>query len=59
MEFKEVFKGIDSLYVSFKGTLKEGVKERLEEKKKLAQSEDEKEQASARMILNDHCFGGF
>jgi hypothetical protein len=56
MEFKEVFKGIDSLYVSFKGTLKEGVKERLEEKKKLAQSEDEKEQASARMMLDDHCF---
>ena len=56
MEFKEVLKGIDSLYVSFKGTLKEGVKERLEEKKKLAQSEDEKEQASARMILDDHCF---
>ncbi len=56
MEFKEVFKGIDSLYVSFKGTLKEGVKERLEKKKKLAQSEDEKEQASARMMLDDHCF---
>jgi hypothetical protein len=56
MEYKEVFKGVDSLYVSYKGTLKEGLKERLEEKKKLAQSEDEKEQALARMILDDHCF---
>lgn len=56
MEFKEVFKGIDSLYVSFKGTLKEGLKERLEEKKKFAQSEDEKEQALAVMTIDDHCF---
>jgi len=56
MEFKEVFKGIDSLYVSFKGTLKEGLKERMEEKKKLAQSEDEKEQALAVMTIDDHCF---
>ncbi len=56
MEFKEVFKGIDSLYVSYKGTLKEGMKEQLEEKKKLAQSDDEKEQSSARMIIDDHCF---
>ncbi|MBI2472800.1 MAG: hypothetical protein HYV59_16410 [Planctomycetes bacterium] len=56
MEFKEVFKGIDSLYVSYKGTLKEGIKEHLGEKKKLAQSEDEKEQASARMTIDDHCF---
>lgn len=56
MEFKEVFKGIDSLYVSYKGTLKEGIKEHLEEKKKLAQSEDEKEQASARITIDDHCF---
>ncbi len=34
MEFKKVFKGIDSLYVSYKGTLKEGLKERREEKKR-------------------------
>ncbi|BBO18500.1 conserved hypothetical protein [Candidatus Brocadia pituitae] len=56
MEFKEVLKGIDSLYVSYKGTLKEGLKERLEEKKKLAQSEDAKEQALAVMTIDDHCF---
>ncbi len=56
MEFKEVFKGIDGLYVSFKGTLKEGLKEQLEEKKKLAQSEDEREQALAVMTIDDHCF---
>ena len=56
MVFKEVFKGIDSLYVSYKGTLKEGIKEQLEEKKKLAQSENEKEQALARMAIDNHYF---
>lgn len=56
MEFKEVFKGIDSLYVSFVGTLTEGVKEQLEVKKALAQSDNEKEQALARMAIDDHCF---
>ena len=45
MEFKEVFKGIDSLYVSYRGLLKERLKEYLEEKKELAQSDDEIEQA--------------
>lgn len=35
MEFRELFKGIDSMYVSFKGTLKEGLKEFLDEKKDL------------------------
>lgn len=56
MEFKELFKGIDSQYVSFKGTLKEGVKELLEEKKTLAQSDDEKKQALATMDIEDHHF---
>ncbi|MDN3512524.1 MAG: hypothetical protein NG784_14645 [Candidatus Jettenia sp.] len=56
MELKELFKGIDSLYVSYKGTPKEGLQEHLEEKKKLAQSEQEKEQALARIITHDHCF---
>ncbi|NUO09811.1 MAG: hypothetical protein HUU08_14230 [Candidatus Brocadia sp.] len=56
MEFKEVFKGIDSLYVSYEGNLRNGIKEQLEEKKKQAQSEDEKEQSLARMTLEDHRF---
>ncbi len=56
MEFREVFKGIDSLYVSFKGTLKEGLKEFFEEKKKLAQSDNEKEQVLAMMTLEKHDF---
>jgi len=56
MEFKELFKGIDSLYVSFKGTLKEGLSEFLREKKTLAQSDDEKKQALATMDIEDHHF---
>ncbi|MFO0793580.1 MAG: hypothetical protein U0586_05900 [Candidatus Brocadiaceae bacterium] len=56
MEFKEVFKGIDSLYVSYRGTLKEGLLELLEEKKKLAQSDGEKERALATMDIEDHHF---
>jgi hypothetical protein len=56
MVFKEVFKGIDSLYVSYKGALKEGLIEHLEEKKKLAQSDDEVEQALSRMVIGYHLF---
>ena len=56
MEFKELFKGIDSLYVSYKGTLKEGLLELLEGKKTLARSDSEKEQALATMDIEDHCF---
>ena len=56
MEFKELFKGIDSLYVSYRGTLKKGFKEFLDEKKQLAQSESEKEQALAVMDIDDHHF---
>lgn len=56
MDFTELNKGIDSLYVSFKGILKEDVKVLLEEKKLQAQSTDEKEQAMAKMIIEDHCF---
>lgn len=56
MEFKELFKGIDSLYVSFKGTLKEGLSEFLRGKKTLAQSDDEKKQALATMPIEDHSF---
>jgi len=56
MEFKAVFKGIDSLYVSYRGLLKEGLKEYLEEKKELAQSDEENEQAMARMTIEGHNF---
>ncbi|MDO8141426.1 MAG: hypothetical protein Q6358_07990 [Candidatus Brocadiales bacterium] len=56
MEFKELFKGIDSLYVSYKGILKEGLKELLEEKKKLAQSDSEREQALAVITIEQHNF---
>ncbi len=31
--FKKVFKGVDSLYISFRGSLREGLGEYLEEKK--------------------------
>ena len=56
MEFKNIFKGLDSLYVSFNGTLKEGLTEFLNEKKTLAQSDDEKKQALATMDIEDHHF---
>lgn len=56
MAFKEVFKGIDSLYLSYRGQLKEGLKEYLEVKKELAQSDDECEQAMARMTIEGHNF---
>lgn len=56
MQFKELLKGIDSLYVSYTGTLKESIAVDLLEKKALAQSENEKEQALAKLTINDHCF---
>src|SRR4030065_1288019 len=55
MKFKEIYKNIDSLYISFKGTLKEGLRETLEERKTFAQSDDEKEQAMAVWLVDDHC----
>ncbi len=54
--FKKVFKGVDSLYMSYRGLLKEGVKECLEEKKELAQSDDETDQALSRVVIYDHLF---
>ncbi len=54
--FKKVFKGVDSLYISFRGSLREGLGEYLEEKKKLAQSDDEVDQAMSRMVIGDHFF---
>lgn len=56
MKFKEIYKNIDSLYISFKGTLKEGIRETLEQKKGFAQSDDEKMQALATLIIDEHCF---
>ena len=56
MEFKEVHKGIDSLYLSFKGKVKDEVLEELEAKKLLAQSEDEAEKSKAVMAINGHYF---
>jgi hypothetical protein len=56
MEFKAVHKGIDSLYMSFWGILKPGLKEELETKKKLAQSEDLKEQSEAIKKIGEHFF---
>lgn len=54
--FKKVFKGVDSLYISYRGELKEGLKEFLEEKKELAQSDDETDQAMSRVAIYDHLF---
>lgn len=56
MIFKELYKGIDSLYLSFRGTFKDGLIEQLEIKKTLARSDDEKEQALSTIAIDDHCF---
>lgn len=56
MIFKELYKGIDSLYFSYRGDVKMGLFKQLEEKKQLARSEDEKEQALAIMTVKDHHF---
>lgn len=56
MTFIELNNGIDSLYVSFKGILKDDIKTQLEKKKLQAQSGDERERALAKMIVEDHCF---
>ncbi len=55
MKFKEIYKNIDSLYISFRGTLREGIAETLEERKTFAQADDEREQAMAVLIVDDHC----
>ena len=54
--FHEVHKGIDSLYLSFWGDLKPGLKEDFEKKKLLAQSDDPKDQAEATHVIGDHAF---
>lgn len=56
MEFKEVHKGIDTLYLSFWGDLKTGLLEELDKKKRLAQSEDPEYQAQAIKAIGNHCF---
>ena len=56
MDFKELHKGVDSLYLSYKGKIKEDILKELEEKKELAKSEDESKQALARITFNDHNF---
>ncbi len=54
MKFKEIYNSIDSLYISFRGNLKEGIRETLEQRKMFAQSDDEKEQALAYLIIDEH-----
>lgn len=54
LEFKTVHYGIDSLYLSFKGTLKKEMLKELEMRKEYAQSEDENEQALASIVIDDH-----
>ncbi len=56
MEFKVVHKGIDSIYLSYRGTLKSGLLINLESKKQLARSSDIQDQAEAKMVIGKHCF---
>jgi len=54
LEFRTVHCGIDSLYLSFKGTLKKEMLEELEMRKEYAQSEDESEQTLAIVNIDAH-----
>ena len=56
MSFLEVLKGVDSLYLSFKGSLKPGLLEELEILKQLAQSEDLEESSRAVITIGEHNF---
>lgn len=56
IDFKELHKGIDSLYMSFWGTLKPCILEELSEKKLSAQSHDINIQANAVKVINEHNF---
>lgn len=56
MAFKEFYKGIDSLYLSFRGVLKDEIKGQLELKKWLAQSSDVKDQCLAYLDIDGHSF---
>lgn len=48
--------GIDSLYVSYQGTIRDETEQQLIELKKLAQSSDSELCSQAFLELNDHCF---
>lgn len=56
MIFKEVHKGVDSLYLSFRGKLRDEVLIELKSKQELARSDDEVLQAQGTMNLGNHCF---
>jgi hypothetical protein len=56
MEFQIVHKGIDSLYVSYRGHIKDGLLSDLERGKQLARSEHIQDQAESVMFLGDHNF---
>jgi len=56
MEFKIVHKGIDSLYISYRGKLKDGFLSNLESKKQLARSTDIQDQGQATLALGGHHF---
>lgn len=56
MEFKEFHKGVDSLYLSYRGSVRDKVLEELIKKKEFAQSDDDGLQATARMFIDEHCF---
>jgi len=56
IDFKTVHLGIDSLYLSFKGTLKKELLKELEMRKEYAQSDDESEQALATIAIDEHLF---
>lgn len=56
MIFMIVHKGIDSLYLSYRGTVKNEALEEFIRKKELAQSDDDNDQAKAVMAIGDHSF---
>lgn len=54
--FKPLRWGVDSLYLSFPGTLADSVNKRLSELKVVAQASEPHEQAKAQYVIGDHIF---
>lgn len=56
MDFNVVLKGIDSLYVSYRGVMKQYLLDDLESKKQMARSDNLEDQARAVLVVGNHNF---
>jgi len=56
MDFKVVHRGLDSLYLSYRGIVRDGLLSDLESKKLNARSDDLQDQAGSIMVIGEHRF---